>query len=354
MVVETKKRPRLIDIARVVGVSKITVAKALHGTGGDNARVSVKTAEKIRKIASELNYQPNLAARQLGGHRSNVIGVIIDSHAPENVQKQLAMMEQYAARFGFRFMVGYSHGEMDRIAGYAHDFISREVDGVICLSHTYPGYGSEIAKLLHPFANRVFIEAPLGNESASYVTPDFFGAASMLTSHLISLGRRRIGIVLSGISYRATRERLQGHKDALQTAGLPVEESLIWANDTPLRACLEDMSKVVDDIMKGNPDAIIGPGDGGAMWLVRVLSSRGIKVPEDIGVTGFDLWDISQSFMPAITTVDLQKEKVAKRAIEILIDSIEMPAEQDRPVESVVIEPKLIVGESCGYSERKV
>ncbi len=88
---------RLVDIARKAGVSKITVAKVLHDTGGKNTRVSEATAKRVCRIATTLNYHPNLAARQLTGQKSNIIGGIIDSMAPETVLKELSIIERMAA-----------------------------------------------------------------------------------------------------------------------------------------------------------------------------------------------------------------------------------------------------------------
>ena len=338
---------RLIDIANAAGFSKITVSKVLNKTGGNNTRVSPKTAAKIKKIAASFDYHPNLAARQLNGLKSNLIGVLVDSFAPENTHDQLAIIERCASKHGYRCIVGYSHGESDRIAAYVNDFKSRNVEGIVCISHNYPDNGANLAKMFHTFKHRVFIEPPMDDNTSSYVTTDHRKAALLITNHLISVGRKRIGIMLPGIEYKQMLDRKNGYQDALREHNIKLDDSLIWSEISSIDANEKEMKLVLKKLLAATPDAIIAPGDGGAMWIIRILSSCGIKVPEDLSVCGFGLWEISQSFLPSITTVDLRHREVAKKAIEILMDSFVYTVPLSNEVKNVVIQPKMIIGESC-------
>ena len=342
------KRTRLIDIAEAAGVSKITVSKVLNGCGGNNTRVSAKTAEKVKKIALSLNYSPNLAARQLSGNKSRLLGVHIDAKAPENTHDSLSIIERYASEKGYRCVVGYLHGETKRAHEYVSDFLGRNVEGVICLSHNYPDNGGELAKIFSVFQNRVFIEPPIDDDISTYVATDHRRGAFLLTHHLIELGHHRIALILPGIRYRQMLEREAGYKDALKSTKKRFDASLIWRSEASLEANETDMVDVLDFLLPASPDAVIAPGDGGAMWLIRILRSRGISVPEKISVTGFDLWNISQSFTPSITTVDLGHKKVALKAVSTLLDKI---ASQDVRTmeENIVIPPELVVAESCSH-----
>ena len=343
----SSKQTRLIDIANATGVSKTTVSKVLNKTKGNNTRVSVATAERIKKIADSYDYHPNLAARQLNGLKSNLIGVLVDSFAPENTHDQLAIIERYASEHGYRCIVGYSHGESDRIAAYVNDFKSRNVEGVVCISHNYPDNGAHLAKMFHTFKHRIFIEPPIDDDTSPYVATDHKKAAFLITNHLISIGRKRIAIMLPGIEYNQMRERKNGYQNALRKHNLKLDNALIWSKNTSINANKEEMKSVLKELLSATPDAIIAPGDGGAMWIIRILSSCGIKVPEEISVCGFGLWEISQSFLPSITTVDLRHREVAKKTIEILMDSFVYTATDSNEEQKVVIQPKMIIGESC-------
>lgn len=338
---------RLLDIAKKAGVSQITVSKVLHNRGGKNTRVSEGTAERIRKIAAELKYRPNLAARQLAGERSYLIGGILDPFANETYTKRLITMERLAASRGYRLLVGYSHGEVDRIIGHINDFFSRGVDGVVCLAHTYPEYGQQIAQSLTTFKNCVMIERPLGNVPLPYVQPDYVEVGRMITRHLLDRGRRRIAILQFGWEYRTVQDEMLGYQAALQEAGISFDPSLILKPNE-----LDDINDVLinrymEPLLAVRPDAVITPNDGIAMWVIKVLAARGLRVPADLAVVSVDAWEIGRSYIPAITAVDLRAQEVGVAAIEMLLEDIENP-QTERRIRTKIIQPQLTVGESCG------
>jgi LacI family transcriptional regulator len=109
-----RKKVRLADIASEAGVSTVTVAKALNRTGGKNARVGAATAARIREIATRLNYRPDSIAQQLAGKKSKIIGVVMDSCAPQTYHERLSKMEMYASHKGYKFMIGQSHEDIEK------------------------------------------------------------------------------------------------------------------------------------------------------------------------------------------------------------------------------------------------
>jgi DNA-binding LacI/PurR family transcriptional regulator len=347
--VVTKSPIRLIDIAKRAGVSAVAVSKVLHNRGGNRTRVSETTAEKIRAIASELDYKPNLAARQLAGVRSFLIGGILDSHANETFTKRLAVMERAAADRGYRLIVGYSHGEVDRIADYLNDFQGRGVDGVVSLSHTYPGHGQKISQMLQEFKNCVLIEPPVGDVALSYVSPDYVETGYLITKHLLEQGRKRIAILQFGSGYKTVQDELLGYKKALQEAEVVYNQGLIVMPEESENLSFDLMKRNIDKLLAVRPDAVITPHDAAAMWVIRVLSKCGVRVPQDMAVVSVDGWEIGQSYVPAITSVDLRYQEVGLAAIQMLLEKIENP-EFEHPVQRKIIQPKLFVGESC---ERK-
>jgi DNA-binding LacI/PurR family transcriptional regulator len=344
---------RLIDIAQKAGVSKITVAKVLHNTGGQNTRVGEATAERVRKIAAELNYRPNLTARQLTARKSFIIGAIIDSSAPETVIKELATIERVAMEHDYRLMVGYSHGELHRISNYVDDFLGRGVDGVICLSHTYPEYGHKVAELFKVFNHCVFVESPLSKVSFPSVTPNFTAAGYLITRHLLSLKYSRIAIIQDGVRNRSVQQEFCGYQHALEEAGLAVEPDLIWQTEGILNHSVEAMNDCLKILLPAKPQAIISPNDGQAIWLIKALDEQGLHVPNDLAVVSTDRWEIGQGCIPSITSVDLRPEEVACNAANILFKKLQDSEDQPDDNQTVVITPELIIGQSCGALLKK-
>lgn len=344
----TTKRTRLVDIAQRANVSPMTVSQVLNPRPS-SARVSMATAERVRKIAKEMNYRPNLAARQLAAQSSKLIGAIIDSSAAYNKATSLAAMERYASKQGYRFIVGYTHDNYEQIAQYANDFLSRDVEGLVCLAHSYPEFGRKIPELFKAFENCVFVDPPLDESySISYATIDYYKLGYIATKHLADLGRKKIAILIPSVGYRTDEDCIQGHRRALKESKLKFlqhegKEALALSIDN-----IEDANNFISKFMKHKPDAFVVGSDESAMWIIRALKLQGYRVPEDIAIVSLELCKMGRAFLPSITGMDLKPEVVAIEAMRILIESIEKEDETQPSVKSSVIEPELVIGESCG------
>lgn len=345
MATALKSPVRLIDIAQQAGVSQITVSKVLHNRGGKNTRVSTETAARIRKIAERLNYRPNMAARQLSGLRSFLIGGILDT-AAIGYSQRLFIMERTAAERGYRFLVGYSHDEESRIIGHINDFLGRGVEGVICMSHTYPEFGRRILQALKAFRNCVLIQRPIEDAGLSYVAADYVEAGHLLTRHLLEKGRRRICLMQFGPEYQTVQDEMRGYKKALAEAGMAFDPSLIYAQSV-YSGDWDNLKQSVRQVATLRPDAIIIPNDVMAMCVLHTLADLGIRVPEDMAVVSAYRLDFGQFYRPSITSVDTGTEKVGLEAIKMLMEDIQNPA-AERPVRVKMVPPRLIVGESSG------
>lgn len=338
---------RLIDIARKAGVSKITVSKVLHDHGGSNTRVSEATAKKVRQIAHEMNYRPNMAARQLTSQKSYLIGGLIDSMAPLTYTKRLMALERTAADAGYRLIVGYSHGEVDRIGSHLEYFLSRGVDGIVSLSHTYPDHGSEITKLLKMFKNCVLIEPALEDGGFSYVSLDYVEAGYLATKHLLQNGRRRIAFLAHGLAYQVVQDWLNGFRKAYNEFGVVLDPAFVVEPDP---APLDDAvaaGRNVDRLLAVKPDSIFVANDGVAMWTIRALVNRGLRVPQDIAIVSGDGWDVGRSYVPTITSIDMNSQEMGRIAMTLLLNQINHPDEAHKP-EKRLLPPRLVIGESCG------
>ena len=346
------QRVRLVDVAQKAGVSRTTAAQVLLKSGGPNARVSEETARRITEIAAEMNYRPNLTAQQLAGGKTRLIGTIIDSGAPLSVVHMLQAIEKISASKGFRLLVGYVHNDFDRIAEYVEDFYMRGVEGAICLSHSYPDFGHRIPPLFKKLPNSVFVGKPLGDEEASYVTPDFKMIGYIGASHLLGLGYRRIAFLRSGSVYQGMIDWESGYRQAFEDAGVEYFPEMVWRGPTMrinrprlVRECLES-------VLKLQPDAIFATNDLSALWVMNQLKREGISVPEDIAMLSGFRQDFGWAPIPRITSIDQKEPSVAIKATKILFDMIEGKVDANIPT-AVVVKPKLIIAESCGCHLKK-
>ncbi len=341
---------RLTDIARRAGVSHVAVGSVLLGSGRGSVRVSKATSDKIRRIARQMNYQPNLAARQLKGKRSKLIGVIIDSYAPQVAFERLSAMERLANRRGYRFMVGQSHGEIEHIREYSDDFLSRGVDGVICVSHNYPDSGEEIAKIYSRFDNVVFVEKPAGDKhDTCYVEVDMIDGIKQAFNRLKETDKLPVGLLLADLSFPKSKERKQGFIKAYESEGIKCDENLIYV-----------IGKLGDDIeseyfdraidylvLKQNVKSIIALNDIFAIHTINAITRRGLSVPKDIAVIGCDNIRFASMFNPALTTIDQKQEELSAIAVNMLLDMIEDDEIIVHTPRHIILKPKLVIRQSA-------
>lgn len=347
-----RKRTSLADIAAIAGVSTVTVAKALHNTGGKNAGVSKTTADRIRKIARKLEYRPNPIARQLRGLKSGIIGAIVDSNAPAVVSQLISDMESEARARDYRIMVGQSHGEIKQVEAYAADFADRGIDGVFCASWDYSDAqrGDFIRRVFSKLDKVVFLGKPLVEEEVHhYVGSDTADGVRQLVHYLHAKGREKIALVLLNSQSIVITRRIDGFLTTTRQLGLSYGPEMVYRIDVPLSPLItpEHLKQYVKEFLQPHQvDAVIAVNDRIAMMTINALQEAGLRVPEDVAVCGYDNDAMSDVYRPALTTIDQNNENVAKAAVDMLVSLIE---EKEIPQEKrhVLIQPRLIIRESA-------
>lgn len=310
-----KQHVTLSDVAREVGVSRALVGKVLGSCSG-NIRVSAETARMIREAAERLHYQPNLSARVLTGQKSGLIGVLIDAQPPAVTFRTLAFIDRFAAENGYRLLIGEAHNSIDSLYYHYSNFMQYNVDGVICMAHDYPGQEVKLRELFRNAENIVFVEKTI-LENVCCVEVDRVAAVEALTSLLLET-RKRVGIVLENPMYRSVRQRQEGYHRALVRAGRE-DASLVYYPADEETSLEETMRLAVEKfILPEKLDAVIAPNDLAASHIIRELWQRGIRIPEQIAVAGYDNDPFAESLYPSLTTIDDNNEEVARRAFELL------------------------------------
>lgn len=331
-----KQHVTLSDVAREVGVSRALVGKVLGSCSG-NIRVSAETARMIREAAQRLHYQPNLSARVLSGQRSGLIGVLIDAQPPPVTFRTLAYIDQYATENGYRLLIGEAHDSIDSLYRHYTNFMQYNVDGVICMAHDYPGQEVKLRELFRNAENIVFVEKTI-LENVCCVEVDRVAAVEALTSLLLET-RKRVGIVLENPVYRSVRQRQEGYHRALARAGRENEALTCYLSDE-VASPDEQMGRVVEEfILPERLDAVIAPNDLAASHIVRNLLRRGIRIPEEVAVAGYDNDPFSESIYPSLTTIDDRNEEIGRHAVELLLElfSVKEPASRTIRVTPCVV-----------------
>ncbi len=349
------KTTRMIDVAEVAGVSLATVGRVLQGTGGKNVRVGEKTAEKVRRIANQMNYKPNLVARQLAGKKSKTLGLLIDPIPIFANSVRFAQISTRARQRGYHVLTLHEQPEPGLINECLDEFIGRGIDGLICMHHAYPGRQSLIPNLIFESSirNVLFIDPP-EMEDAYYVGLDFEYEGKQLVQYHYSKGRKRIALALSDLSWITGPKVFKGFLDAQKRLGLNFNNELIWIGSqkkkpTHILHTIDTniANQIIDDlVVKNQADAIVTCSDHWAAKLILTLRERGYDVPGDVAVSGSGNEDFVSYMHPTLTSVDLKHQYISDIGVDMLIDMVEDTFEEDRD-KGVLVRAEIISRESA-------
>lgn len=329
------------EVARLAGVSRATVSRVLSGT----VKVSEGTRRRVEEAAAQLGYQPDVAAQSLSGARSKTIALGFfsnDMWALSQLTRPqyhfhldvLRHIEAAAAKAGYDLLLP-SRPTSTSSDGYVRLLRSRRVAGTIMVA--CPPDDVRIQALVESQLPTVFIDSIGSGSRATYVTSDNTEGAKRITEHLLDLGHRRIARVTGTETDPSGHDRLTGIRQALAARGVPEDPGLIggsdWSIEGAYHATLELLERGRDFT------AVIAESDMMAIGILRALHEHGLRVPQDVSVTGFDDIDLSQFTAPPLTTVRQDAEAIGTRAMEALlsiIDGAQAPQPIVLPTEIVI------------------
>ena len=322
------------DIAQHLNLSVSTVSKALN----DYKDVSDETKERVLKAAHELGYHPSAAARSLRRQRTDKIGFLFNyplTFISEFVSK-LITGAMLAAEQQKSNLVLYPASTTERPELLSRICRAREVDGLLVMGT--PQVEETAALLAQEEMPSVIVGRRVTNEDASYITVDNRDGARQATRHLVELGHTQIAYTESEQLVQVSAERRRGYQDALEEAGLPLREELI----VPIGSGPAAGYPVMDRLIKlpEPPTAVFAIHDGAAISILKAAIERGLRVPGDLAIVGFD--DIYSTLVtePPLTTVHQPLTQIGQLAAEALLQRVVNrnlpPTRQTLPVYLVV------------------
>jgi LacI family transcriptional regulator len=336
--------PRLTirEVAAAAGVSVATASKALN----DRGRMAPETRARVQRIAREIGYRPNAMARALVGRRSFTLGLITNDTYGRFTLPVAAGLASAMAERGVSVFLCAVEDDPARVQVNLEAMEDKQVDGLIIAGKRIDR-GRPVERL-PPHMPVVYVNAASPDDAVSFL-PDDEGGAGLAIRHLVSLGRRRIAHVTGPRDFEAVRRRVSGWRDALRAAGLgTITEPLhgSWSE-----AFGYEVGRAFDHHFGDGekPDAVFCGNDQIARGLVDGLQARGLRVPEDIAVIGYDNWEIfAAATRPPLTTVDMALKELGETAGLTLLDMIEK-----KPVAKGVrrMPCRLVVRRSCGASD---
>lgn len=326
---------RISDVAKMANVSTATVSRVLSNSGN----VKKETAEKVLEAIKKLNYQPNLLARQLRRLETKTVLVVVPDITNTFFSKILRGIEQVAIENDYEVLLGDTGNSLEREKGYLDILRQKKADGMILLTARLESHLLE--EISREFPVVLACEYLEGSDIPT-VSIDNISSARKATEYLISLGHKRIGFLSGPMDVILSRDRLKGFKQGMMQHDIAIEPNLIQEGDFSFESGFNLMTKLL--ALTEPPTAVFASSDEMAIGAIKAIKAKGLKVPDDISIVGFDDIKFASIFEPALTTVSQPMFEIGQKAMELLIKLIQ----KDKLEKSqYILEDQLVIRETC-------
>lgn len=344
-----RRRVTLKDIAEASQVSIATACDVLNDK--PRTRVSEATRRRILEAASRLGYQPHRAARSLRTnlHHLIAVSVLLSPEMPFSpFASELVSGAFKAARNeGWRITVSGYRDTQEELLQLKEMIAEQSVDGVIIYEPVENDPRIRLLKGNLPFV----LVGSCDDEEVYSVDMDNEGAALMATRHLIGLGHQRIALVSVSPRYLTCRSRQQGYRRALSEANIPYDPSLVIEVEEYSSQAGAYALEMLLERNPSAPTAVLAMDDSLALGVIYAAHQRGLQVPDDLAVVGFNDARYTEYSEPSLTTVRVFAEAIARQATEMLIRLVR---EEPLGARRIVMPAQMIVRRSCGaWKQRK-
>ncbi|MDR6787097.1 LacI family transcriptional regulator [Sphingomonas sp. BE138] len=311
---ERRKRhsgvPTIADVARLAGVSPMTVSRVINS----ESNVRAETRDAVNAAIRQLDYSPNPAARRLAGAAQIRMGLLFSNPSEAYLSAFLLGSLDQAGRADIQLIVQKCDlGDHEREV--AERLIRGGIDGVI-LPPPLCDSPIVLEVLLAAGIPTVVVATTDPSPQAGAVAIDDRAAAREMTAHLLALGHERVGFITGNANIHASGERLAGYREALSAAGMPHDDALVVRGLYSYRSGLEAAEELLD--LSEPPTAIFASNDDMAAATVAVAHRRGLDVPGDLTVCGFDDSAVATTIWPELTTIRQPIADMSRAAVQLL------------------------------------
>lgn len=326
----------IADVARRAGVSTATVSHVINGT----RHVTERTRRRVLAVVEELDYVPNRQARSLVRSRSQQLGVAISAITNLYFGAVVRAMEAAASEGGYTLILADTHEDprieeqvVTALRGY-------RLDGLLLA----PSSGAQplLDRLARTSLPTVLVDRAADARFDSVCTENVEPMAD-LVAHLAEIGHRRIAMVSGMAGLTTTDERVEGYRLGLTRAGLSADPRLVVSGGSDARQTYTALAALLD--APDPPTAVVAAQNAMVIGTMRLLRDRGLDVPDDIALVGFDDFEWADVFSPRLTTVAQDAEQIGSRAVELLLDRI---ADGSAPPRAVRVPARVMHRDSCG------
>jgi LacI family transcriptional regulator len=341
-----KSRITIKDVAKAAGVSTQTISRVLN----NRPDVSPQTRERVEEVIRGMGYAPNIIARSLSSGRSNIVGVVgfgLEYYGPAKV---LTGIEKKATEYGFSVLLALlDQFDQEHIERVLIQFVAQQVIGIIW---AIPGF-TDSMEIIERAVDKLEIPVVLINrnpiEKKIVVAVDNHNGGRQATEHLFQQGYQNVGTITGPLTWWEAQERLAGWCEVVKAQGKSNIDRLIFEGDWTVESgdCgFEALFSVNPDL-----DAIFVGNDQMSLGVIQAANRNGLRIPEDLGIVGFDNIPEAKFFFPALTTLHQPARRLGGLAVTRLNECIhKIDSEVCYQSEENRISPELIVRQSSTRS----
>lgn len=331
--------PTIREVAKLAHVGLMTVSRVIN----KHSSVRPSTRKKVEAAIAQLGYQQNEAARLLKGQRARLIGLIVPDLSDEFFASCAHTVQSIARQNGYMTLVVSSDRDADLEVQQAELMARRMIAGLLLVSSIEPD-DTRMRTLQHLDLPIVAFDRPLRGLHTDAVLVENRAGAEMATRHLLGHGHQRVVCVGYDENTYTVRERVEGYKHAMHDAMLVPDIALGMLT-------LDHVRRWLGEVLPGKrpPTAIFSLNHRTSGFVLRALSDRGISMPEEIALVGFDDFELAAVLKPSLTTVAQSPVDLARRSMHLLLDRIRNHAIDGQYQPAKIILPvRLILRDSCG------
>jgi LacI family transcriptional regulator len=308
------ERVTIIDVAKEASVSFATVSRVVNGKG----YVSPPTRERVISAMARTGYVVNRHARGLAGGRYQVVGLLVPDLDTSYIGEILRGIDEELAAASYDLMLYTTHRRKTRESIFASSITQGMTDGLLMVLPSDPNaYIESIRRRGFPY---VMIDHGGSGDQGPVVGATNLAGAAEATNYLIGLGHRRIGFITGNMEMGCSQDRLDGYRNALTAAGLPVDPELIRVGDFHQPLGFQRTTELL--ALPDPPTAIFASNDLTAFGVMDAARDAGLRIPDDLSVVGFDDIPSATHSAPPLTTVCQPLKEMGRRATQILLSQI--------------------------------
>ncbi|GAB1438463.1 ribose operon transcriptional repressor RbsR [Providencia sp.] len=324
------------DVARLAGVSTSTVSHVIN----KNRYVSESITLRVNNAIKELNYAPSAVARSLKMNRTNTIGMLLTTSNNPFYAEVVRGVERSCYERGYSLILCNTEGDLQRMDHSLETLLQKRVDGLLIMCTEVQGPSKDVFSR-YPSVPTVMMDWSPFESGGDIIQDNSFLGGEIATRHLIEAGFTRIACIAGPQDKSPARARYQGFMRSMEQAKIAVNDDYIIFSDFEFAGGFNSMNKLLE--LPIPPQAIFAGNDAMAVGAYQAIFQKGMKVPDDISIIGYDDIDLSPYMIPPLTTIHQPKDKLGQQAVNQLIYRMDNP-ESDANI--LVLTPELIERQS--------